>query len=461
MSASTNNGLSRRQLLKNSGQVAAATALSATSLPRAYASGDGTIRIALVGCGGRGTGAAANALSTKKGPTKLVAMADVFEDRMKTSYRALNSRFKKEKNKVDVPEERKFIGFDAYKKAMDCLRPGAGDVAIFATPPAFRWVHFTYAIDKGLNVFMEKPTAVDGPAARKMFDLAEKSEKKNLKVGVGLMCRHCLARNELFDRIRDGQVGDLVLLKAARVVGPTGSAFTEACPKGTPELHYQIRNFHAFLWASGGAFSDFLIHNIDECCWMKDDWPVQANGFGGRHYRFDYVDQNFDVYTVEYTYPDGTKLLLEGRCMTGCHQEFASHAFGSKGAAIISTSAHAPARSRIYKGHNFTGKDLAWHFPQPEPSPYQLEWDDLIEAIQKDKPFNEARRGVEASLATAMGRMASHTGQIVTRDEMLHCEHEFAPEVDKLTLASAAPLPSDEDGTYPVPQPGVKKQREY
>src|SRR5207302_1399755 len=150
-----------------------------------------------------------------EGPTKLVAMADVFDDRLKSSYKTITKQLAK---KVEVPDDRKFIGFDAYKKALDCLRPG--DVVIFATPPAFRWVHFGAAIQKGINVFMEKPVTVDGPSTRKLLELAEESEKRNLKVGVGLMCRHCAARRELFDRIKSGQIGELLLLQAYRMTGP-------------------------------------------------------------------------------------------------------------------------------------------------------------------------------------------------------------------------------------------------
>ena len=168
-----------------------------------------TSQVALVGCGGRGTGAALNALATRSGPIKIVAMADVFKDRLGDSRKQIEQGAPKQ---LDVPEERQFIGFDAYKQAMDCLR--AGDVAIFATPPAFRWVHFAYAIEKGLNVFMEKPVIADGPSARKMFKLGEESVKRNLKVGVGLMCRHCDARGEQYKHIKDGMIGDLVLLRA-------------------------------------------------------------------------------------------------------------------------------------------------------------------------------------------------------------------------------------------------------
>ena len=448
---------SRRDFLKTTGTVAAASALSGVAIPAVHAAESHLIQVALVGCGGRGTGAASNALSVNNGPIKLVAMADVFKDRLDDSYENLK---KAHSDKLDVPEDRKFIGFDGYKKAIDCLK--AGDVVIFATPPAFRWVHFGYAIEKGIHTFMEKPVTVDGPTTRKMLLLGEAAKQKNLKVGVGLMCRHCEAREELLKRIQDGQIGDIIALRAYRQTGPVGSALTEAKPDGISELLYQIKRFHGFLWASGGCFSDFLIHNIDECCWIKGGWPVQADGTGARTYRELYVDQNFDTYSVEYTFGDGAKLFLEGRNIPGCHQEFASYAHGTKGLAVISTNSHSPARCRIYKGQKIAKADLVWAYPQPEADPYQLEWDHLISAIRKDKIHNEVKRGAEASLVTSMGRMACHTGQTITFEDMLACSHEFAPEVDKLTMDSPAPLQVDPNlKHYPWPQPGINRDREY
>ena len=260
------------------------------------------------------------------------------------------------------------------------LRPG--DIVILTTPPAFRWVHFTYAIEKGLNVFMEKPVAVDGPSVRKMVALAAKSEEKGLKVGVGLMCRHCVARKELFTRIKDGQIGDITLLRAYRMDGPTASAFSPPKPDNISELLYQIQRFHSFIWASGGAYSDFLIHNIDECCWMKDAWPVSAKSNGGRHYRGNYIDQNFDCYTTEFTFADGAKLILEGRTMSGCHNEFASYAQGTRGSAVISLEwphavplPHVPrpkpgalGRCRVVVGRSAPGtRSLSAGMERPDP----------------------------------------------------------------------------------------------
>jgi predicted dehydrogenase len=456
---------SRRELLQSTGRLAAASALASVAIPSVHAAGTDLIRVALVGCGGRGTGAAANALSTKCGPVKLVAMADVFEDKLWKCYKNLHGD-KALSCQLDVPIERQFVGFDAYKSAMDCLKPG--DVAIFATPPAFRWVHFTYAIEKGLNVFMEKPVTVDGPTSKRMFALGEAATKKNLKVGVGLMSRHSRAMQELAKRVHDGAIGEIVLQRGYRMHGPIGYFESLPTPHGTKELLYQIQRFHSFLWASGGNYSDFYIHIIDHLGWMKNAWPVKAQALGGRHFRkspegIQYIDQNLDTYSVEYTYPDGTKLFFDGRCMQGCQGLYASFLHGSKGSAIVSKAGDIGQPSSIYKTHSVKRPDLVWEskLKPEEQDPYLNEWIDLINAIRKDKPYNEVKRGVEASLVTSMGRMAAHTGQEITFNDMLNCKHEFAPGLDKLTVESPAPLKADKDGRYPVPTPGVTKTREY
>jgi predicted dehydrogenase len=459
-----NKGLSRRDVIKTAGVIAAASSLAGVAIPFVHGAGDDTIKMALVGCGGRGTGAIGDAMNAKGGPVKLVAMADAFKDKLDSSHKTLQSDGNIAKQ-MDVPDDRKFVGFDAYKHAMDCLKPG--DIVVLTTPLAFRCPQFAYAIEKGLNVFMEKPITADGPTTKKMFKLGEESVKKNLKVGVGLMCRHCIVRGELFKRIQDGAIGDITLLRAYREKGPEANCFTPRVPKGMNELEFQIRYFHGYLWASGGCYSDFLIHNIDECCWMKNAWPVMAQATGGRQYHemngVEMVDQNFDHYAVEYTFADGTKLLLQGRTMDGCDpQEFASFATGTKGAAVISQSSHTPARSRIQTSFDLTKKQgVTWHGPKDEPNPYGLEWNDLLEAIRADKPYNEVKRGAEASLVGSMGRMAAHTGRLVKWDDILNCEHEFAPNVDKFVIGGPAPLQADKDGRYPVPQPGKVTKQEY
>lgn len=470
----------RREVLKDSSMVVATGALAGAVIPNVHAQNDDpTIRIALIGCGGRGGGAVLNAFnaSTEQGPIRLHAMADVFEENLMARYNALTNEGTRPEvaNKVDVPPERRFIGFDGYAKAMDTLRPG--DVAILTTPCAFRWVHFKYAIDKGINVFMEKPLTPDGPATRRMFELNKEAKKKGLKVGVGLMCRHCEARGELFDRIQNGEIGDIITMRGYRLQGPVASCFSDPNPGDMSDLMYQIKRFHSFLWLSGGSFSDFFIHNIDECCWMKNDWPVEAKATGGRHTRDGKIDQNFDHYSVEYTFADGTKLYMDGRNQVGCHQEFASYAHGSKKAAVISTAGHTPCRARIFKSQNISPyrrprrgeaepplpEDVVWAYPQEprEPNPYDLEWEALIKAIQTDAEYNEVDRGLKASLVTSMGRMAAHTGQVITYDQMLNSKHEFSPNSDQLTLSSDSPIMPNADGTYPVPQPGILTDREY
>jgi hypothetical protein len=418
------------------------------------------IQVALVGCGSRGSGAARNALATKSGPIKLVAMADAFADRLKQSAANLGKAIGAQ---MDVPDERRFVGWDAYTHAMDSLRPG--DVVILATPPAFRWVHFEYAIGKRLNVFMEKPVTVDGPTSKRMLTLGEAASAANLKVGVGLMSRHTKSLQELHARVQNGELGEIVLMRGYRMHGPAGSSQSLPKPAAMTDLDYQVRRFHSFLWASGGLFSDFYIHHIDHLCWMKNAWPVSAQALGGRHYRQNaedvtFVDQNFDTYAVEYTFADGAKFYFDGRCMTGTHGIYSSYVHGTKGMAVAARRNDYVGPSSIHSAQNPTPANMLWE-SEDSGNPYQNEWDMLIEAIRGDKPFNEVTRGVEASLVASMGRMAAHTGQEITFDEMLNCEHEFAPGVDTLTATSPAPLMPGPDGRYAVPRPGQIAKREY
>ncbi len=463
MSKVNNPGTTRREFLNTAGRVAAASTIAAMAVPRVHAAENNTIQLALIGCGGRGTGAAADAMSVKQGPLKLVALADVFEGRVQNSYNSLKKRFG---DQVDVPKDRQFIGFDAYQKTMDCLKPG--DIAIFATPLAFRWVHFGYAIGKGLNVFMEKPLTADGPTTRRLIKLAGDASAKNLKVGVGLMSRHSRALEQLHKRVQDGEIGDIITMRAYRMTGPVGSAFSEKWPGDPSELLWQIQRFHSFIWASGGCYNDFYIHVIDHCCWMKDAWPVKAQAVGGRHYRLSpqgnpCIDQNFDNYAVEYTFADGSKLFLDGRCMPGAESIYSSYLHGSKGIAIASKAGDCGAPSSTYKGQNTDRANMIWQseVPGDQHNPYQNEWNDLVDAIRADKPYNEVERGAMASLVSSLGRKAAHTAREITLEAMLNSEQEYAPGVDKLTMDSPSPLPAGPDGKYPIPQPGLVTDREY
>jgi predicted dehydrogenase len=279
------------------------------------------------------------------------------------------------------------------------------------------------------------------------------------------MSRHARNLQELYARVKNGELGDIILMRGYRMHGPAGYFESPPKPAGISDLDYQVRRFHSFLWASGGAFSDFYIHIIDHLSWMKDSWPVKAQALGGRHYRDSkdgttFVDQNLDTYSVEYTFGDGSKFLFDGRCMDGAEGMYSSYLHGTKGIAIASRANDCGGPSAIYKGQNITPASLVWQ-SKDNSNPYQNEWDALIGAIRNDKPHNEVKRGVEASVATSMGRMAAHTGQEITFEAMLNCEHEFAPGLDKLTSESPAPLQPGSNGRYPVPQPGITTKREY
>ena len=454
----------RREFLKTTGKVAAASALAGVILPQVHAAEGNSLQIALVGCGGRGTGAAGNALTTiKKGPVTLNAMADVFENRLATSYKTIKGEFH---DLVDVPKDKQFIGFDGYKHAMDSLK--RGDIVILTTPLAFRWVHFKYAIEKGLNVFMEKPLTADGPSSRRMLELAKEASAKGLKCAVGLMSRHARHLQELHKRVQDGEIGDVLLMRGYRMHGPVASAFSTRWPGKPSELLWQISRFHSFIWASGGCYSDFYIHHIDHLCWMKNGWPIKAQGLGGRHFRSSpngepWVDQNFDSYAVEYTFEDGSKFYMDGRCNTGALPMYFSQVHGTKGMAIAAKNGDYAGPSSIHKGQLPTRSNMTWQskVEASQNDPYVNEWNDLMDAIRNDKPYNEVPFGVQASVVTSMGRMATHTGQEVTYEDMLNHPHEYAPGIDKWTMDSPPPVKADKDGKYPVPMPGFKGDKEY
>jgi predicted dehydrogenase len=447
MSESTRTSTSRREFLKSTGRLAATSALAAGIVSRMYAAENDTIRLALVGCGGRGTGAVADAFSTTGGPVQLYAMADLFEDRLQSSLKNLQEAHA---DKLDVPPERQFVGFDAYQKAIDCLRPG--DVVLLTTHAAFRPLHFEYAVHKGINVFAEKSFAADAPAVRRWLQAAELSERKGLKVGVGFMWRHSQAREETIKRIHDGAIGDVHTLRIYRVHGPV---HCPALPKDANELIFQLRYPNSFTWVSSGFFIDWHCHNLDVACWTKGAWPVSAQGMGGRCY--EQAGSQFDHYTVEYTFADGTKLFTFSRHMNGCWETYADYAHGSKGSAVLMATLGDP-KPKIYKSHNLVPENLVWEFGRPDPNPYQVEWQLLLDAIRRNQPHNEARRAGEADVVALMGRAATHTGQFVTWEQVMNSNFQFVPDIDHMTFETPAPLHAGPDGIYAPPQPGLTKE---
>ncbi len=438
---------SRREFLRRSGQTVAATALAGVLVPHVHAAEDATIKLALVGCGGRGTGAVVNAFATTGGPIKLVAMADLFEPRLQSSLKNLANAAP---DKVDVTPERSFLGFDAYKQAIDCLSPS--DVVILTTSSVFRPLHFEYAVQKGVNVFMEKSFAVDAPGTRRILKAAEESEKKNLKVGCGFMWRHSKAREEVVQRIYDGAIGDVHTLRIYRVHGQVG------CPKvpaGANELTFQLQHPVCFNWVTGGFFIDWHCHNVDQACWVKNAWPVAAQGMGGRCYAD--AGNLLDHYTVEYTFADGAKLFAFSRHMPNCWNEYADFAHGSKGSAVIMANLGQP-EPKIYKSQRMVKEEQIWEYGQPDINPYDREWQILVDAIRQNTPHNEARRAGEANLATLLGRMAVHTGQSVTWEQALNSNFEYVADIDHMTLETPAPIQAGPDGMYAAPQPGACKE---
>lgn len=436
----------RRSFLATASGAATASLLTAAAHTRVHAAEDNTIKLALIGCGHRGSGAVANAMNSPNGPVQLVAMADVVPDRLKQTHATLSKQFG---NRVDVPADRQFIGFDAYQKAIGCLGPN--DVAMITNFAYFRPTQLEYAVQAGVNVFMEKSFAPDAPGLRRLLQAGEAAKKKNLKIAAGLQCRHSVNRQALIKRIRDGQLGDLQLIRAYRMhpVGPMREK-----PKDYNELLWQIRNFTRFFWVSGGLFAEMNIHQIDEICWLKDDWPVSAIGIGGRMANSPNRGQGFDSIAIEWTFRDGTKATDSVRWLGGhSFTQFATFAHGTRCAAQFSGNVHL-GTTRQYRDQRIAKDNIVWEAPKEQYTPWDAEWNVLLDSIRNDKPQNEVQRAAYTNFTDLMGRAAVHSGKEITWDEMVNSKFQFYPNIDQLDYDSAPPVAADERGYYPVPVPG-------
>jgi predicted dehydrogenase len=441
----TTQASSRRTFLLQSGTAVTGAALAGALQAGVHAAETNTLKIALVGCGGRGTGAAAQALSTK-GPTSLCAMADVFRDRLDHSRQNLA---RQHSTKVDVPPDRQFLGLDGFRKAIDLVAPGG--VVLLATPPAFRPLHLEYAVLKGCHVFMEKSFAVDGPGVRRVLKAGQEATRKNLKIAGGLMSRHYKPLEECIAQLHQGLIGDLITLWPYRVHGRVGFHPKTAT---VSELAHQIRNYSNFTWLNGSFLLDWLIHNLDVCCWAKNGWPVSAQGQGGRQVRSE-PDQLFDHYSVEFTFADGTRMMAQGRHQDHTWGFFGSQVQGAHGCAVLGEGVPKP---RIYKGHKlFVLESQIWEYKGPPCDQYQREHDLLFEAIRQDRPYNETERCAHAALTGILGRMAAESGQMITWEQALASTLEQAPGLDTLTMESPAPVLPDAQGRYPIAMPGITK----
>jgi len=424
-------------------------AFAATGMlaPAVHAAEDHTIRLALIGCGGRGRGAAINALEgPNQGPVQLHALADLTQEKVDFAHRAVARQFEKQ---VDAPAARRFVGFEAYKAAIDCLRPG--DVALLTAYAYCRPTHLEYAIEKGVNVFMEKSFAPDPGGLNRVLRLGEEAEKKDLKIAAGLMCRHSVNRQAMIEKIRAGELGEVNLARAYRMGRGWKTPFYRG---GENELLWQIRNWIGFFWVSSGLLIEMMIHQADELCWIFDAWPEKAHGLGGRYDLPDSGGRNFDTYAVEYTFPGGRTGLLNYREAPGGKMDFRTFVHGTKMAGQFSGHNHK-GDVFTFKGKECDPKQVDWQAP-PEPrNPWNAEWRVLLDAIRNNKPHNETRRAVMANFAAVMGRAAVHTAQEVTWEQATGSHFRFGPDVDHMTEKTEPPVKADERGGYPIPVPGT------
>lgn len=429
---------SRRDFIKTGSAaiVAGGAVAGSLSIARAaHAYGSDEIKIGLVGCGGRGTGAAVQAMNTK-GPVKLIAMADVFADRLQSSLRGIKG---KHGDKVDVPQERQFVGLEGYKGVLS----SDIDLVILATSPGFRPLHFEAAIKADKHVFMEKPVATDAPGIRRILEAGELAKQKELLVQVGLQRRHEGAYNETVARIHDGAIGDVV---CTRVYWNGGGVWVRPRQKGQTELEYQVRNWYYFNWLCGDHIVEQHIHNLDVGCWVHNDYPVSANGMGGREVRTSKeTGEIFDHHAVEYTFADGSKMFSQCRHIPGCWNSVSEYAHGTKGSANISGGKLYNAKGeQIFQTSGGRGG-------------HQQEHHDLFADIRAGKRPNEAEYGAKSTMVAILGRLCTYSGKQIDWQKAISSDIALA-DFDSLTsLDQEAPVQPMENGFYRVPVPGKEK----
>jgi len=432
--SSSGNGLSA---LTTHGIVAAGTVAVAQS---AHAAGSDVIKVALIGAGGRGSGAAVNVLKTKAN-VKLIAIADAFADRAAQSLKGIQSQFSEaeRQQKIDVPNDRIFIGLDGYEKAI-----AAGpDLVLCCTPPGFRPLHFEAAVKAGKHVFLEKPVATDAPGLRRVLAANQEAKKKNLSVLIGHHLRHETKHREVVKRIHDGAIGDVLSL---RVYFNTGPLWLRPRTAGQTELEYQVRNWYYFTWLSGDHIVEQHVHDIDVGNWIKQAHPVKANGMGGRQVRVgkDYGDI-FDHHNVEFTYADGSRMFSMCRQIPGCWGSFSQHAHGTKGYAEI----EGHGKSALY----IKGQDkLSW---KRDTIGHQVEMDDLLAALSSGQTYNDCDEKAQGTMTAILGRMATHSGKEVSWDEAFNSNLDLAPA--RLAWDAEPKNKPGADGLYPCSVPGSTK----
>jgi len=421
--------MSRRRFLHSSAAVASLTALTTAIQTRAYAAGADTIKLGLIGCGGRGTGAAVQALNACK-RARLVAMADAFEDRLQQSRQGVSQNHP---DRVDVPSGRQFVGMDGYQRVMEA----DVDMVLLTTPPGFRPLHFEAAVEAGKHVFMEKPVAVDVPGIRRVRAANEKAKAKGLAVAVGLNIRHQNNCREAIERVHGGAIGEITFLRA---YGNNAGVWVRPRRPGQTEMEYQMRNWYYFNWLCGDLIVEQTVHALDLVNWARGDHPVEAQGMGGRQVRIgpDY-GEIFDHHAVEYTYRDGTKMFLFCGHTPNCWSRFGGIAHGTKGQADL-------GRGVL----NLRGQEPVRF--DPGVAGHQAEHDHLFAALDAGRPYNEGDYGITSTMTAILGRMATYSGQIVTWDEAMKSATDLGPQ--RYAWDAKAPVSPGPDGLYACAMPG-------
>lgn len=433
--------MSRRTFLKNTAAATAGAAILSSLSASVYAAGDDAIKVGLVGVGGRGTGAAGQALATA-GKVKLVAVGDAFGDVIEYGLNQVANSVKGKENEFKVEDVAKFSGMDAYKQVID----SDIDLVILATPPGFRPIHFGYAVDKGRHVFMEKPVATDPSGVRSVLENAKRAKLKDLKVGVGLQRRHEASYIELIQRVHDGAIGDVI---ASRVYWNGGGVWE---PKKTreqvkTEMEYQMWNWYYYNWLCGDHITEQHIHNLDIGNWLKNGYPVSANGMGGRQVRTDKrYGEIYDHHAVEFTYADGSKMFSQCRHIQGCWNAVDEHAHGTKGAIHLAGGNVRGCSIELANGEKITSKAAS-------ENPYQVEHDDLFNAIRTNaKDYNEAEYGAMSTMTSILGRLCTYSGKVLTMEQALNSEISIMPK--SYAFDAEPPVKPGENGEYPIAVPG-------
>ena len=432
--------INRRSFVKNTAISSGALLTVPFSLDAmANSSNNKKLKLALVGCGGRGTGAVIQALKADK-DVELVAMADAFKDNLEKSLKSILQELDGE-IKVSVKEKNRFSGFNAYKMAIDLA-----DVVILATPPGFRPEHFEYAINNDKHVFMEKPVATDSSGVRKVLKAAKLADKKQLNVVVGLQRRYQKSYNTILDLLQNGKIGKII---SGQVYWNSAGVWVKKRENGQSEMEYQMRNWYYFNWLCGDHILEQHIHNIDVANWFIGEYPISASGMGGREVRKG-IDhgQIFDHHYVEFKYPGGAIISSQCRHQPGTKSNVSEFFQGTSGKVFTSDNNNC-----VISSHN--GDTLFKYNSKSDESPYQIEHNKLFESIRNGGVINNAEYGAKSTLTAIMGRMATYTGKEITWKQAMNSKDILVPE--NLSWNSSPPVLPNSNGRYPIPVPGKTK----